>query len=220
MIPAACPVSGIGIALLAGLAWLGAAGADRAKGGAEWSVVSSSDAADLEPGDGICASALPGSPCTLRAAVQEANASPGADSIVLPAGTYALTLDGLDEELAATGDLDFSESVAILGSGEAATFIDGGAPFTPTPRPTSFSRTALFPETAPSSVARSSTTAARPSPSGTPRSPATAPTSAAESAKFTSRPTSSSSGTRSSRATAPPAGGQTATWHFIRTAAA
>ncbi len=53
---------------------------------AVFSVDSLIDASDSAHGDGVCASALAGAPCTLRAAVQEANALAGADRIELPAG--------------------------------------------------------------------------------------------------------------------------------------
>src|SRR4051794_5012307 len=43
---------------------------------------------------------------TLRSAVMAANASPKADTILLPAGVYKLTLGGAGEDAAATGDLD------------------------------------------------------------------------------------------------------------------
>ena len=52
------------------------------------------DATDSAPGDGICAiSAALGSGCTLRAAIQEANARPGPDTIQLPPGLYQLTIN-------------------------------------------------------------------------------------------------------------------------------
>lgn len=41
------------------------------------------DASDALPGDGVCATS--GTDCTLRAAVQEANGHPGADTITVPA---------------------------------------------------------------------------------------------------------------------------------------
>jgi hypothetical protein len=52
--------------------------------GAQFVVDNSSDADDALPGDGVCsivAGTSPG-PCTLRAAIEEANALPGADTIV------------------------------------------------------------------------------------------------------------------------------------------
>jgi CSLREA domain-containing protein len=58
--------------------------AGRAVSAATFNVNSAVDAVDAVPGDGVCATA--GGQCTLRAAVQEANALPGADTISLPAG--------------------------------------------------------------------------------------------------------------------------------------
>src|SRR4051794_12570614 len=53
------------------------------------------DQADLTPADGVCSA---GDKCTLRAAVQTANAHPGADAIVIPANAdpYTLTIGGAD----------------------------------------------------------------------------------------------------------------------------
>ena len=81
------------------------------------------DAVDDAPGDGICATAE--GLCTLRAAVQEANARPGKDLISLPGGTYELTLEGAGEDLAATGDLDVLEDLRIRGEGREQVVIDG-----------------------------------------------------------------------------------------------
>ena len=63
--------------------------------------------------------------CSLRAAIQQANASPGKDIIKLGALTYYLTNIGVLEELAATGDLDITDSVVIQGQGRDQTIIDG-----------------------------------------------------------------------------------------------
>ena len=82
------------------------------------------DGVDLTPGNGICAATVG---CTLRAAVQEANALSGYDTIVLGPGVHQLTLAGADEDLGATGDLDVTEDLAILGAGAAASVIDGAA---------------------------------------------------------------------------------------------
>ncbi len=73
------------------------------------------DAVDASPGDGRCATA--GGSCTLRAAVQEANALTGADRIELPAGHYALTRAGADEDMAASGDLDIRGDLRLVGLG-------------------------------------------------------------------------------------------------------
>lgn len=88
-------------------------------------VNSTLDAVDAVPGNGICATA--GGACTLRAAVQEANGLPGADVILLPAGTYLLTIGGAGEQAGATGDLDITSSLTINGAGSATTIVDGNA---------------------------------------------------------------------------------------------
>ena len=53
-------------------------------------VDSTNDAKDALAGDGVCATAV--AECTLRAAIEEANALPGPDTVTLPAGVYTLTL--------------------------------------------------------------------------------------------------------------------------------
>jgi len=87
-----------------------------------FTVDDTADAVDASPGDGVCATA--GSVCTLRAAIQEANAWPGGDNISLPAGTYTLTLAG-NEDAAAAGDLDITDDLTLYGAGSAVTTIDG-----------------------------------------------------------------------------------------------
>ncbi len=69
-------------------------------------VNSTSDVVDAKPGDGKCATTLTGTTCTLRAAIQEANALAGPDTITLQGLTYTLTRSGAGENSAATGDLD------------------------------------------------------------------------------------------------------------------
>jgi hypothetical protein len=82
---------------------------------------------DANPGDGTCdADALTaGDQCSLRAAIQEANASADADIIILSAGIYTLSLVGVGEDLAATGDLDITDELTITGAGATSTVIDG-----------------------------------------------------------------------------------------------
>ncbi|MCB1100058.1 MAG: hypothetical protein KDN22_31125, partial [Verrucomicrobiae bacterium] len=63
---------------------------------------------------------------TLREMVIAANATPGSDTIELSAGTYVLTLPGSGEDVAATGDLDITDSLTITGAGPA-TIIDASA---------------------------------------------------------------------------------------------
>jgi predicted outer membrane repeat protein len=61
---------------------------------------------------------------SLREAITQANANPGADTIVVPAGVYRLALPGADNTNAG-GDLDVSGSTLFQGAGAGATVIDG-----------------------------------------------------------------------------------------------
>lgn len=92
------------------------------------------DAEDNKPGDGKCdtVSETPGQQCTLRAAVQEANALDGRDTVVLVKGTYLLTLPNRDlngdgtpdgEAKAETGDLDILDDLTIRGAGLGETTV-------------------------------------------------------------------------------------------------
>jgi len=89
------------------------------------------DLADANPGDGFCRTGNDEeSSCSLRAAVMEANALPGTDLIRVPNGRYVLTRekpsgsesDNVAED--AWGDLDITDSVAIVGN--ANNFVDIG----------------------------------------------------------------------------------------------
>ncbi len=90
---------------------------------ATFTVNSISDASDATPGDGLCD--IGGSICTLRAAIEEANANAGADTIHFSIGTGAQTL------APATGYPAIIEAVTIDGttqpgySGTALIEIDG-----------------------------------------------------------------------------------------------
>lgn len=70
--------------------------------------------------DGVCSAG----DCSLREAVLNANACTGTQVINLPAGGYVLTIDGDDEDLGETGDLDVTDDLIINGSG--APSIHGG----------------------------------------------------------------------------------------------
>jgi CSLREA domain-containing protein len=80
---------------------------------ASFIVNSTDDAPDATPGDGACATTT--AMCTLRAALDEANALPGASTIALPAGTYVRTI----------GPLAITADVSIHGGGASATIVDG-----------------------------------------------------------------------------------------------
>jgi hypothetical protein len=82
------------------------------------------DEPDAAPGDGRCVSA-PSGQCTLRAAVQESNASSGEDTISVPAGSWMLNRIGSGEDIAATGDLDVVGVLNITGAGAPQTILDG-----------------------------------------------------------------------------------------------
>lgn len=90
---------------------------------ATFTVTSTADLPDLLPGNGFCnVFPQPGAgPCTLRAAIIEANALAGADVIDLTAGAhYTLALDGTGEDGGFSGDLDISDDLQIrfFASGE------------------------------------------------------------------------------------------------------
>src|ERR1700752_5039882 len=89
-----------------------------------FTVNSTADKVDANPGDGSCQTDTTDE-CTLRAAIQEANALPGADTILIDLeGIYTLTMEGTGEDLAATGDLDITENLIITGAGMTKTIID------------------------------------------------------------------------------------------------
>ena len=89
---------------------------------ATFAVTAADDLADFTIGDGICDMGTGW--CTLRAAIQEANAQPGPDTITIPFGTCVRQLPETDEDHAANGDLDVTEDLAIVGLGVTRTIID------------------------------------------------------------------------------------------------
>ncbi|MCL4858862.1 MAG: right-handed parallel beta-helix repeat-containing protein, partial [Caldilineaceae bacterium] len=91
---------------------------------ATFTVNSTVDAPDTDPNDGLCATSA--GTCTLRAAIQQANATTAADTINLPAGTYAITIPPGSGDDAASGDLDILYPLTLIGAGPGATIIDAG----------------------------------------------------------------------------------------------
>jgi len=73
------------------------------------------DSVDAAPGNGSCADSS--GRCTMRAAVQEANARPGADAIVLGDVDPLLSRAGANEDAGATGDLDVTDDLLLIGRG-------------------------------------------------------------------------------------------------------
>ncbi len=78
-----------------------------------------------------------GAGCSLREAIQSANTNTdfggcthtgtyGDDTIVVPSGTYTITIDvGGTEDLNTEGDLDINSSLTISGAGAGSTIING-----------------------------------------------------------------------------------------------
>ncbi|MEO7323297.1 MAG: right-handed parallel beta-helix repeat-containing protein, partial [Dokdonella sp.] len=83
------------------------------------------DSVDANPGDGQCADAK--GACSLRAAIMESNALPGADEAALPAGHFTLSIAGVAENNSATGDLDVTDDLSLHGESSEASVIDGGS---------------------------------------------------------------------------------------------
>ena len=75
-------------------------------------------------GNVVVGSVVPGNQTTLRAAIVEANARTGAQSIYVGRGVYDLTLAGTGGT--AQGDLDITSDVTIIGAGAGLTVIDAG----------------------------------------------------------------------------------------------
>jgi CSLREA domain-containing protein len=96
-----------------------------ARAATTFTVDSTADAVDANIGDGACAAS--GGACTLRAAIQESNALAGPDTVNLPAGTYLLSLATPAEDFAASGDLDVTSPLTLVGVGAASTIVDVAA---------------------------------------------------------------------------------------------
>lgn len=62
--------------------------------------------------------------CSLREAIIAANLNPGKETIIVPQGTYILSIPGEEEQEGLTGDLDIVDDFILLGSDAATTIID------------------------------------------------------------------------------------------------
>ena len=80
---------------------------------ATFNVNSTNDTVDAAPGNGVCADA--GGNCTLRAAIGEANSTAAVDTIILPAGTFPITIAGTGDDANATGDFDILNPLTLRG---------------------------------------------------------------------------------------------------------
>ena len=100
--------------------------APSAAGAAEIVVSDTRDRVDASVGNGLCRTSA--GTCTVRAAIQEANALPGHDVIEIPAGVYELEIPSVNDDLPGTGDHDIVDTVTLVGAGAGATILDGGFP--------------------------------------------------------------------------------------------
>jgi CSLREA domain-containing protein len=75
--------------------------------------------------------------CSLREAIRAANTNAAVDAceagsateqdtVVVPPGTYQLSIDGRNEDASLTGDLDITGNITINGTGAAITTVAGG----------------------------------------------------------------------------------------------
>jgi CSLREA domain-containing protein len=101
--------------LIVAAALLAPAGAAEA-GGTTFVVTKTADTAD-----GAC-----NADCSLREAIIAANASIDANTVILSAATYTLTIPGELEDASLTGDLDILTSITLKGPGARTTTIDAG----------------------------------------------------------------------------------------------
>ncbi len=89
----------------------------------QFDVTTTNDTVDANPGDGDCDDSS--GECSLRAAIQEANATPGDDDIRLTNGaTYSLEIVSAGDDGPASGDLDVTSTITIEGRG-ATVDLDG-----------------------------------------------------------------------------------------------
>ncbi|GEM_PF-4990752 len=90
---------------------------------ATYTVNDSADAPDQNVSDGVCQSTL--GTCTLRAAIMQANQTPGHETVELPLGVYSMARPGVFEDAGHTGDFDITDSVTIQGAGINGSIVDG-----------------------------------------------------------------------------------------------
>lgn len=90
--------------------------------------ISANQTADVVNGDTSSVANLissnGGDGISLREAIIATNNSPGADIINLGAGVHTLAIAGNNENLAATGDLDITGALSIIGAGTSTSIVD------------------------------------------------------------------------------------------------
>ena len=93
---------------------------------ATFTVNAVTDDRDANPGDGVCETAPGNGVCTLRAAIEEANALSGPDMIHVPAGAYDV-IGAERSNPSADPILEIRDSLALTGAGASVTHVDGGS---------------------------------------------------------------------------------------------
>jgi CSLREA domain-containing protein len=81
------------------------------------------DAADATPGNGQCDAV--GGGCTLRAAIAEANERDEPTTVVLPAGTFRLTLPNVPNQDSGDLELEPAAALAVVGAGAGRSVVLG-----------------------------------------------------------------------------------------------
>jgi CSLREA domain-containing protein len=100
--------------------------------GPTFSVNSTRDAVDANPGDGVCQTKN-ANECTLRAAIMELNALPvGEDAdigtvILASGGIYTLTIKGANDDAGRSGDLDVRNLMIITSSSPGPAIVQGSS---------------------------------------------------------------------------------------------
>jgi CSLREA domain-containing protein len=91
-----------------------------------FTVTTTTDGSDADPGDGVCEMTAGVGDCSLRAAIDEANTTPDQVDVLIPEGSYQLTVAGSDDTNA-VGDLDVvvTGKLNLIGQG-AGVEIDAG----------------------------------------------------------------------------------------------
>lgn len=90
---------------------------------ATYTVSRENDAADATPGNGQCDAV--GGGCTLRAAIAEANQRTEPSTIVLPAGTFRLSLPNVPNQDSGALELEPEAALAIVGAGAGRSVVLG-----------------------------------------------------------------------------------------------
>ena len=87
--------------------------------GSAFTVNTTDDISDVNPGDGVCETAAGNAQCSVRAAIEETNALPGADTVTVPAGTYVMDYYN--------STFDITDDLTLEGESTEMTVLEGGS---------------------------------------------------------------------------------------------